>query len=56
MNVAGVLSAKDVENVMLLGTRDKAMADTIATTLDCARLTMMQMQRRTVELSGNRKQ
>ncbi len=32
MNVAGVLSAKDVENVMLLGTRDKALKDTIATT------------------------
>ena len=32
MNVAGVLSAKDVENVMLLGTRDKASKDTIATT------------------------
>jgi photosystem II stability/assembly factor-like uncharacterized protein len=32
MNVAGVLSAKDVENVMLLGTRDKALNDTLATT------------------------
>ena len=32
MNVAGVLSAKDVENVMLLGTRDKALKDTVATT------------------------
>ena len=32
MNVAGVLSAKDVENVMLLGTRDKALNDTVATT------------------------
>lgn len=32
MNVAGVLSAKDVENVMLMGTRDKALNDTIATT------------------------
>lgn len=32
MNVAGVLSAKDVENVMLLGTRDKASKDTVATT------------------------
>lgn len=32
MNVAGVLSAKDVENVMLLGTREKALNDTIATT------------------------
>ena len=32
MNVAGVLSAKDVENVMLLGTRNKALKDTVATT------------------------
>lgn len=32
MNVAGVLSAKNVENVMLLGTRDKALKDTVATT------------------------
>lgn len=32
MNVASVLSAKDVENVMLLGTRDKALNDTVATT------------------------
>ena len=32
MNVAGVLSAKNVENVMLMGTRDKASKDTIATT------------------------
>lgn len=32
MNVASVLSAKDVENVMLLGTRDKALKDTVATT------------------------
>lgn len=32
MNVAGVLSAKDVENVMLLGTRDMALKDTVATT------------------------
>ena len=32
MNVAGVLSAKDVENVMLLGTRNKALNDTVATT------------------------
>lgn len=32
MNVAGVLSAKNVENVMLLGTRDKASKDTVATT------------------------
>ena len=32
MNVAGVLSAKDVENVMLMGTRDKALKDTVATT------------------------
>ena len=32
MNVTGVLSAKDVENVMLLGTRDKALNDTVATT------------------------
>lgn len=32
MNVAGVLSAKKVENVMLLGTRDKALKDTVATT------------------------
>ena len=32
MNVAGVLSAKDVENVMLLGTRDKDLKDTVATT------------------------
>lgn len=32
MNVAGVLSAKDVENVMLLGTRKKALNDTVATT------------------------
>ena len=32
MNVAGVLSAQDVENVMLLGTRDKALKDTVATT------------------------
>lgn len=32
MNVAGVLSAKDVENVMLMGTRDKALNDAIATT------------------------
>lgn len=32
MNVAGVLSAKDVENVMLLGTREKALKDTVATT------------------------
>lgn len=32
MNVAGVLSAKDVENVMLMGTRDKALNDTVATT------------------------
>lgn len=32
MNVAGVLSAKDVENVMLLGTCDKALKDTVATT------------------------
>lgn len=32
MNVAGVLSAKDVENVMLLGTRDKALNDTVAST------------------------
>lgn len=31
MNVAGVLSAKNVENVMLMGTRDKALKDTIAT-------------------------
>ena len=43
MNVAGVLSAKDVENVMLLGTRDKALKDTVATH-GCARLTMMQMK------------
>lgn len=32
MNVAGVLSAKNVENVMLMGTRDKALNDKIATT------------------------
>ena len=32
MNVAGVLSAKNVENVMLMCTRDKALNDTIATT------------------------
>lgn len=32
MNAAGVLSAKNVENVMLMGTRDKALNDTIATT------------------------
>ena len=32
MNVAGGLSAKEVENVMLLGTRDKALKDTVATT------------------------
>lgn len=32
MNVAGVLSAKNVENVMLMGTRDKALNNTIATT------------------------
>lgn len=32
MNVAGVLSAKNVENVMLMGTRDKALNDAIATT------------------------
>lgn len=32
MSVAGVLSAKNVENVMLLGTRDKALNDTVATT------------------------
>lgn len=32
MNVAGVLSAKKVENVMLMGTRDKAFNDTVATT------------------------
>lgn len=32
MNVAGVLSAKKVENVMLMGTRDKALNDTVATT------------------------
>lgn len=32
INVAGVLSAKDVENVMLLGTRDKVLKDTVATT------------------------
>lgn len=32
MNVDSVLSAKDVENVMLLGTRDKNLNDTIATT------------------------
>lgn len=32
MNVAGVLSAKNVENVMLMGTRDKAKNDTITTT------------------------
>lgn len=32
MNVAGVLSAKNVENVMLMGTRDKAWNDTVATT------------------------
>ena len=32
MNVDGGLSAKDVENVMLLGTRDKALKDTVATT------------------------
>lgn len=32
MNVAGVLSAKNVENVMLMGTRDKALNDTVATT------------------------
>ena len=32
MNVAGVLSAKKVENVMLMGTRDKALKDTVATT------------------------
>ena len=32
MNVAGVLSAKEVENVMLMGTRDKALKDTVATT------------------------
>lgn len=32
MNVAGVLSAKEVENVMLLGTRDKALKDTVALT------------------------
>lgn len=32
MNVAGVLSAKDVENVMLLGTRNKELKDTVATT------------------------
>ena len=32
MNVAGVLSAKNVENVMLMGTRDKALKDTVATT------------------------
>lgn len=33
MNVAGVLSAKDVENVMLMGTRNKALNDTITTWL-----------------------
>lgn len=32
MNAAGVLSAKNVENVMLMGTRDKALNDTVATT------------------------
>lgn len=32
MNAAGVLSAKNVENVMLMGTRDKALKDTVATT------------------------
>ena len=32
MNVDSVLSAKNVENVMLMGTRDKASKDTIATT------------------------
>lgn len=32
MNVAGVLSAKNVENVMLMGTRNKALNDTVATT------------------------
>lgn len=32
MNVAGVLSAKNVENVMLMGTRDKALNNTNATT------------------------
>lgn len=32
MNVAGVLSAKNVENVMLMGTRNKALNDTNATT------------------------
>lgn len=32
MNVAGVLSAKNVENVMLMGTRNKALKDTVATT------------------------
>ena len=32
MNVAGVLSAKNVENVMLMGTRDKVLNDTVATT------------------------
>lgn len=33
MNVAGVLSAKNVENVMLMGTRNKALNDTITTWL-----------------------
>lgn len=32
MNVAGVLSAKNVENVMLMGTHNKALNDAIATT------------------------
>ena len=32
MNVVGVLSAKNVENVMLMGTRNKALNDTVATT------------------------
>lgn len=32
MNVAGVLSAKNVENVMLMGTRNKTLNDAIATT------------------------
>ncbi len=32
MNVATILSTKNAENVMLLGTRDEALGDTIATT------------------------
>ena len=32
MNAAGVLSAINVENVMMMGTRDKALNDTVATT------------------------